>query len=279
MVRSWLAGALGALMAGPCLADEVCGSPTLPCGVAQGDYYAAAPDWHAGDTPRPVVVFLHGAGGSGAAAVDDPRLAQPIEARGYVLLAPTGQARDGRDGFYWSTGTRPPVRDEAAFLGAVLDDAVPRFHLDRSRIFITGFSMGAGVVWQLACHDPDAYAAYGPVAGGFWHGQPADCAGPVKLLLTHGWRDDAVPLEGWEQDQTVWGNILDSVELWRRVDGCPNPHADSFAAVAQFWQRSWSDCAAGSALTFVLHPGGHEVPAGWADLALDWFEAVVPASH
>ena len=49
------------------------------------------------------------------------------------------------------------------------------------------------------------------------------------------------------------------------------------------WGRSgsaaWTDCAAGSALTFVLDPDGHEVPAGWADMALDWFEAVVPASH
>jgi hypothetical protein len=29
----------------------------------------------------------------------------------------------------------------------------------------------------------------------------------------------------------------------------------------------------------VLHPGGHEVPAGWAALALDWFEAAVPSTH
>ena len=279
MVRSWLVAACGALMTGPCLADDVWGSPALPCTVPEGAYFAAAPTWHAGDPPRPAVVFLHGAGGSGAVAVEDPSLGPPITGRGYVLLAPTGQARPDRDGFFWSLGSRPPLRDEAAFLAYVLDDAAARFHLDRNRVFVTGFSMGAGVVWQLACHDPSAYAAYGPVAGGFWRGQPTGCAGPVKLLLTHGWRDDAVPLEGWEQDQAVEGGIFDEVQLWRRLNGCPNPHADSFAAIAQFWQRTWTDCAPGSALTFVLHPDGHEVPAGWADMALDWFETVVPASH
>ena len=28
----------------------------------------------------------------------------------------------------------------------------------------------------------------------------------------------------------------------------------------------------------VLEPDGHEVPAGWADMALDWFESVLPPS-
>ena len=52
--------------------------------------------------------------------------------------------------------------------------------------------------------------------------------------------------------------------------------ADRFATDTVFWRRAWDQCASGTALALVLHPGGHEVPAGWA--ALDWFEAVV-SSH
>ena len=185
-----------------------------------------------------------------------------------------------RDGAYWSLGARPPVRDEDGFLEQILADAAPRFHLDRSRVFVTGFSMGAGLVWQLACRNPAAFAAYGPIAGGFWNGSPKACVGPVRLLLTHGWRDDAVPIEGWEQEpDLVEGGAFDGAQFWRRVSGCPDAHAGKYAAVGGFWLRSWTGCAPGSALTFVLHPGGHEVPAGWAAMALDWFEAVVPASH
>ena len=226
------------------------------------------------------MVFLHGAGGSGAAGVGDHALADPITARGYVLLAPAGLKRPGRDGEYWSFGGRAPVRDERAFLAQVLADATPRFHLDRSRVFLTGFSMGGGIVWQLACRAPDEFAAFGAIAGGFWRDPPTDCTGPVRLLHTHGWRDDAVPLEGWARAaDLVQGGIFEGLQVWRRVNRCNDAHADSFAIDGRFWQRSWTGCAPGSALTFVLHPGGHEVPDGWADLALDWFEARLPASH
>ena len=109
-----------------------------------GAYYVAAPELRDGDAPRGVVLFLHGAGRSGEEVVSDPDLAAPILARGYVLLAPSGLPRDGREGRFWSLGSRPPVRDEAAFLDQVLADAAPRFHLDRGRVLVAGFSLGRG---------------------------------------------------------------------------------------------------------------------------------------
>ena len=271
-----LAGTLVALAWAMPAAAADCGTPGVPCRVADGEYYAAAPALRAGDAPRGVILFLHGAGRSGEEVVADPELAAPIVARGYVLLAPSGSPRDGRDGRFWSLGAKPPVRDEAAFLHEVLADAVPRFGLDRDRVLVAGFSLGAGLVWQLACREPDAFAAYAPVAGAFWRGQPASCAGPVRILLTHGWRDDAVPLEGEDHGHGVESAAFDGVELWRRVNGCADPHAANYTDVGPFWQRSWTGCATGSALTFVLEPDGHEMPAGWADMALDWFEQVLP---
>ncbi|MGE3292658.1 MAG: PHB depolymerase family esterase [Geminicoccaceae bacterium] len=271
-----LAGAVAAAVwPAAALAGE-CGAPGMPCRVADGEYLAVAPELHEGDPPRGGVLFLHGAGRSGEDVAADPDLATAIVARGYVLLAPSGLPREGREGRFWSLGTRPPFRDEAAFLDQVLADAVPRFRLDRSRVLVAGFSLGAGLVWQLACHESEAFAAFAPVAGAFWRGQPANCAGPVRILLTHGWRDDAVPLEGEDHGHGVESAAFDGADLWRRVNGCADPHAATYAEVGPFWQRSWTDCAAGSALTFVLDPDGHEVPAGWADMALDWFETVVP---
>ena len=67
---------------------------------------------------------------------------------------------------------------------------------------------------------------------------------------------------GGPRGRAVQDGILEGLQVWRRVNGCTDPHADQFATDAQFWRRSWTNCAPGSALTFVLHPEGHVVPGG-----------------
>jgi polyhydroxybutyrate depolymerase len=42
----------------------------------------------------------------------------------------------------------------------------------------------------------------------------------------------------------------------------------------QFWRRSWQRCTDDTALELALFPGGHGVPKGWAEMALDWFEGL-----
>ena len=60
----------------------------------------------------------------------------------------------------------------------------------------------------------------------------------------------------------------------RELNGCTGLQADGFATDDLFWQRWWTRCAPGTALRLVLHPGGHEVPDGWAALAINWLETL-----
>ena len=134
------------------------------------------------------------------------------------------------------------------------------------------------MVTYLACEAPESFAAYAPVSGGFWRPHPAGCAGPVRLLHTHGWSDTTVPLEGrfLGGGRFQQGDIFAGLEIWRAANRCPDQRPDAHAATGPFWRRSWTGCAPGSALELALFPGGHTVPEGWADLALDWFEALPP---
>ena len=96
------------------------------------------------------------------------------------------------------------------------------------------------------------------------------------MLHTHGWRDGTVPLEGRPllAGQIYQGDVFAGLQILRELNGCTQLRADKFDTKGKFWRRKWTRCTSGTALEFALHTGGHGVPKGWADMALEWFEAL-----
>ncbi len=237
-----------------------------------GTYHISVPN--IGGKDLPAVMFLHGAGGRGTGAVNPNGMGRTLNNRGYVAIGPNGLDREGRFGTGWYFHpNREKLRDEAAFLRQVANDAAARFGVDRDSILLAGFSVGGSMTSYVACEDPDAFAAYAPVAGSFWRPHPTDCAAPVKLFHTHGWRDQTVPLEGrpLRSGAIKQGDVWFAMQIWRTTNGCEGMRADSFEDIGDFWIRRWDTCTSGD-LEFALHPGGHGIPRGWSNLALDWFE-------
>ncbi|MEM7711434.1 MAG: alpha/beta fold hydrolase, partial [Pseudomonadota bacterium] len=192
-MRGLLAGLLLALP-GAAAAQDVCGGE-VTCEIEGGTYMIERP---ADDGPVPAVVFLHGFGGSGEGSMRQSGMVDAFVARGYAVIAPDGQARQGGGGLRWDF--RPAEgrgsRDDDAFLTDVVADAAMRHGIDGDEVILSGFSNGAFLVTYLAGRDPGAFAAYAPVSGGFWRPHPPGCAGPVRLFQTHGWADSTVPIEG-----------------------------------------------------------------------------------
>lgn len=54
----------------------------------------------------------------------------------------------------------------ASILSALLDEIVDRYHVDRDRVHVTGFSMGGYGTWDLALHSPHRFASLVPICGG-----------------------------------------------------------------------------------------------------------------
>ncbi|GFE63923.1 alpha/beta hydrolase family esterase [Litoreibacter roseus] len=264
-----------AILAAFCLSSAAqagCNDDGEPCEVDSGTYHIALPE-NDSATPRPALVFLHGAGGSGRGAL---RMRTALE-RGYAVIGPNGLEREGSrfgTGWYFHPD-RPKNRDELAFVRSVIADAAARFNIDPSEVLLSGFSIGGSTTSYLACADPSLAKAYAPVAGGFWRPHPEECNGPVKLLHTHGWRDQTVPLEGrpLRGGQIYQGDIFVTLQIWRGENGCDGMRADTFDTDGSFWRRRWDTCQNG-ALEFALHQGGHGIPPGWSDMALDWFETL-----
>ncbi len=256
------------------IAAAGCGDQPGNCEVANGVYQIALPDGGAKDAP--VLLFLHGYGGNAAGTLKNARLRDPALARGYAVIAPEGLPRNGTGPKVWNFFPGWAGRDEAGFLKSVIADASKRFGTSPDRVLLGGFSAGAFMVTYLACGAPETFTAYAPVSGGFWRPQPQACEGPVKLLQTHGWRDTTVPLEGrmLAHGKFRQGDIFAGLQIWRAANECADEKPSSFDQTGQFWRRKWTNCAPGSELEMALFNGGHKIPKGWTDMALDWFEQV-----
>ena len=85
-------------------------------------------------------------------------------------------------------------------LDTVIDFAIQHYKVDVNRIYLTGISMGGGVVWQYAGNNPtyaNRIAAMVPIAGASW---PDDgraniiAAGDIAVWATHNLNDPTVPV-------------------------------------------------------------------------------------
>ena len=261
-----------ALTSGQAKAD--CGPDAGACKIAGGTYHIALPEGAEG--PVPAILLLHGYGGEGLGTIRNKPMVSLMLSRGYAVIAPDGQPRDSGKGRNWDFHPdRPTTRNETDFLTAVADDATTRFGLQRDRMLLAGFSIGGSMTSYVACARPEAFAAYAPVAGSFWRPHPTACVGPVRLFHTHGKADRTVPLEGREiMPGFVQGNVFDAMGIWRAANGCPSDAPDGTRSLAIYTIEDWTRCDPGSTLSFALHDGGHSIPKGWAQMAVDWFEAL-----
>lgn len=255
-----------------------CAGDKAPCSVGQGiqagEYHLTLPDGSSPQSGWPAVVFLHGWGASGAEMMQKAKMVSDITERGFAVITPEGTPRDGRNGRQWLFHpNHRSGRDEGAFLRTLSDDAAQRFNLDRGTMILAGYSIGGSMVSYVACENPKSFAAYAPVAGNLWRPYPQSCAGPVDLFHTHGWSDGTVPLEGRSVGRDITqGDAFHAMSIWRDTNNCTQHNPNDFDRRDIFLIRSWTNCDSGKSLAMALHPGGHIVPDGWADMMLDWFQ-------
>lgn len=272
-------GCLGLILLAPGSADACGTDEATLCQVETGAYRIALPE---GVETPPVMLWLHGWGGSANGVMKNTGWIDRLAVRGYGMIAPDGKITSNRyKNKNWAVNDgRDYERDDLKFLAEVVEDAVTRHGIDRDRVLLAGFSRGGSMVWDVACRTPDLARAYAPVAGAFWEPMHQGCVAPVDLYHVHGWTDRTVPLEGRPLGGGVMvqGDVFQSLFILRAANGCANrqPETAPVDGEAGLWRRTWSDCA-GAQIDFELHPGGHSIPRGWLGRALDWFEARLAA--
>lgn len=193
-------------------------------------------------TALPVVVMLHGGGGTSRAAATETGWAAKADEAGFLAVFPDamppdpsrpGQFRnnpqlwnDGSDRFY--RGQQAP--DDVAFFNAMLDDLASRFPVDKRRIYATGFSNGASMSFLAGMALPHRFAAIAPVAGALWL-EPGTLKHPVPMLYITGTADPLNLIEGGVPKlmngaydpvrAKAKPPVKDSIHKWARALGIP----------------------------------------------------------
>ncbi|MBQ6208491.1 MAG: hypothetical protein IJK42_01785 [Prevotella sp.] len=107
---------------------------------------------------------------------------------------------------YWDiSGT-----SDLQFMQAIIDKMYERYHINRNRVYLTGFSMGGMFTYYAASKMADKIAAFAPVSGYLMGGPNATSSRPVPILHTHGTADDVC----------VYSNVQSHIDAWVKFNGC-----------------------------------------------------------
>src|SRR5207248_1822646 len=77
-----------------------------------------------------------------------------------------------------------------------LEEVVQKYHGDRSRLYLTGVSMGGYGTWDIATEHPNLFAAAMPLCGGtsYHTNETAQALKSLPLWVFHGDKDATVPV-------------------------------------------------------------------------------------
>ena len=128
-----------------------------------------------------MIIFLHGSGERGndlekVKTWGPPAIVEKNPDFPFILLSP--QCPDGE---WWNS----------YLLKMMIDDVLSKYNVDKTRVYLTGLSMGGFGTWDLAIAFPDYFAAIAPVCGG-GNTQLIERLKDIPTWVFHGAKDLAV---------------------------------------------------------------------------------------
>lgn len=222
--------------------------------------WAARDDW-------PLVLMLHGYGGTAAGHLQWLQLEGLAEELGFVLVAPDGTP-DRRQRRFWDAGNSccafDQRVDDLAYIRLLVERAAENLRVNRERVYVVGHSNGGFMGWSLACHAPDLVAGVVSIAGAAPATPAGECAEgwqDVAVLQIHGTADEIVHPEGgvvFRDQARPYPGARASLQAWADAAGCGRREVESQPIDAD-WQiagaetqvTTWPDCAAYRAMWMV----------------------------
>jgi polyhydroxybutyrate depolymerase len=222
------------------------------------------PGYDAGH-PTPVLLELHGFGGSAAGDEQGSGYDALSDREGFVVVY--GQGLSSPEGAGWASVRPMELQvDELGYFAALLGQLQGQLCVDERRVYATGFSNGGGMAEMLACYMAGRIAAIAPISGNYYvdsKGPGCHPGRPVSVLAIHGTADGVVPYDGIGRAESRGWPLLpmpDFMAGWAARDGCtggPTVFLDS----GEVTGVRWEGCSAGVGVVhYRWNGGGHGAP-------------------
>lgn len=165
----------------------------------QREYLLYIPESYTGTDSYPLVISLHGAGGSKESQYELSQFDQLADSEHFILITPEATAAVGNLNF-WNQQSSPDGAGDVGFIDTLIDEIAHDYHVDLDRIYVAGSSNGAFIALEITCKLSEKIAAAAAVKGYMSQDQIQMCnpAKPTSILQIHGTEDPLVPYAGVE---------------------------------------------------------------------------------
>jgi polyhydroxybutyrate depolymerase len=252
--------------------------------------------------PAPVLMLLHGFGGSGAEQEDYMRFGSVAASHGMLYLHPDG-TRDANGHSFWNATDaccdvdRSGV-DDSSYLAALVVEIERHVTVDQRRIYVVGHSNGGFMSYRMACDHADTVAAIVSLAGASFADRGA-CrpTEPVAILQIQGTDDVVVRRHGGDLAGTPdpgddrlaeYPATEASLAAWAEYDGCTGRIERTTVTLdldrglrgandpKESVESTYGGCAAGGSVSlWSIDGGGHDpnLSSGFGGAVIDFLLA------
>lgn len=165
----------------------------------------------------PMVISMHGASQDPNYQMNQTHWNEVADTAKILVVYPQG------NGNFWDISGSGDVK----FIETIMKTMQKKYHVDKNRIYISGFSMGGMMTYHCMTKLGSVVAAFGPVSG-----IPVDYRDPVvvrkvPIMHIHGTGDDVVKWGGDPNHAAGgYGRIDDYVKKWAAAEGCDVNHPE-----------------------------------------------------
>lgn len=181
-------------------------------------------------SPRPLLIVLHGAGGTGRGFRSLISADEKTDAAGFITVYPDGVAGTWAVGCGCTSAELAGVND-VQFLETLVHQLADAFPVDTSRVYIAGLSQGGQLAQRYACTSELPLAGMVSVAALLLEQVSSRCtpATTFDVLLIHGDADPVMRYNGFGLSAGAL-SVPDNIEFWRQTLACGETPEESQVA-------------------------------------------------